>query len=102
MKNDSIASLISIAVMALAVVWLGGGLDGLLGQAEGFYLAATSLDEGSGTAWIPIGTLWPFIVGGGVLAAAVAVFRSSAGDDKLSIRKHLAIQYQLQAKDLDT
>ena len=110
MKNDTLSTTIWLILMALFVLALrtaDGGIEALVTQAVNLFSTATTsavsaVDGASLPAW-PFGAFWPLLVIGGVLAVCWQVMRSSSGDGTAiaGVRKHLAIEYKLQAKDLD-
>ena len=104
MKNDTISTYIWIILMALLILALrtaDGGLSGAIEQIDTLFLAATT---SAVSAPVPhLGAFLPLLAIGGVLAVGWAIFRSGSEDgaSSLAARKYLALQYKLQAKDLD-
>ena len=110
MKNDTLSTYIWLILMALLVLALrtaDGGMDALLTQAVSLVSTATTsavsaAQETSLPEW-QFGSFWFLLVVGGVLAVCWQVIRPRSGDGTAvaGVRKHLAIEYKLQAKDLD-
>ncbi len=110
MKNDTLSTYIWLILMALLVLALrtaDGGIDALFTQAVSLLSTAmtsavSSIDGANLPTW-QFGLFWPLLAVGGVLAVCWQVLRSGSGDGTAiaGVRKHLAIEYKLRAKDLD-
>ncbi len=110
MKNDTLSTYIWLILMALLVMALrtaDGGIDALLTPIMHLVSTATtsavSAVDGTSLPEWQFGSFWFLLAVGGVLAVCWQVIRPRSGDDTAvtGVRKHLAIEYKLQAKDLD-
>ena len=107
MRNDTLSTYIWLILMALLVLALrtaDGGIDALLTRAVSlFSTAMTNTIDGASVPEWQFGSFWPLLILGGILAVCWQVMRSGASDGTAvtGVRKHLAIEYKLWAKDLD-
>ena len=108
MRNDTLSTYIWLILMALLVLALrtaDGGIDALLTPAMHLLstasTSAVSAVDGTSVPEWRLSAFWPLLVIGGVLGVCWQVMRPGDGTAITGVRKHLAIEYKLQAKDLD-
>ncbi|MCH9663260.1 MAG: hypothetical protein K0U66_06340 [Gammaproteobacteria bacterium] len=108
MNNNTWGTWAWIAVMLVLIIILrtaDGGMDGVITQLEGLLLAVTETATGTvggvSAPAVPALPVWAMLGITALLIAGGVMVRKSGGDARSGVRKYLAVECQLWAKDLD-
>jgi hypothetical protein len=77
-------------------------MDGWISQIDALFLTVTTYTvNGVSAPAVPSIPMWPLLIVGALLAVAWNMRKSGGSDSGVGIRRHLPVECQLWAKDLD-